>query len=129
MVDRVIEAQGDESGVGIKNVSINERNSKGIFPNALSCPGFLFIEGMAQTAGVLCVNAHRPGTKPPLVYFMSIDKAKFRRPAVPGDDRVEFHLTKINRRRKMWWHKGRALVGGVLICEAELAAILEEKDC
>ncbi|MCL2452763.1 MAG: 3-hydroxyacyl-[acyl-carrier-protein] dehydratase FabZ, partial [Alphaproteobacteria bacterium] len=68
-------------------------------------------------------NAHQPGKKPPLVYFMSIDKAKFRKPVLPGD-RVEFHMTKTNRRRNMWWYQGRAFVEGVLVCEAEVAAML-----
>jgi 3-hydroxyacyl-[acyl-carrier-protein] dehydratase len=80
---------------------------------------------MAQTAGVLCVNAHSPGRKPPLVYLTSIVKARFRKPVVPGD-RVEFHITKTNRRRAMWWYKGRALVDGQLVCEAEIAAILAD---
>src|SRR6516165_9684478 len=80
MVDRVIEARGDESGIGIKNVSINEPQFQGHFPERPVMPGVLLIEGMAQTAGVMCVNAHRPGQKPPLVYFMTIDKAKFRKP-------------------------------------------------
>lgn len=126
MVDRVIEARGDEFGIGIKNVSINEPQFQGHFPERPVMPGVLLIEGMAQTAGVLCVNAHRPGQKPPLVYFMSIDKAKFRKPVLPGD-RVEFHMTKLNQRRTMWWYKGRALVDGALVCEAEVAAMLAEE--
>ena len=126
MVDRVIEARGDEFGIGIKNVSINEPQFQGHFPERPVMPGVLLIEGMAQTAGVLCVNAHSPGRKPPLVYFMSIDKAKFRKPVLPGD-RVEFHMTKTNRRRTMWWYQGRALVEGVLVCEAEIAAMLAEE--
>ena len=76
MIDRVIEARGDEFGIGIKNVSINEPQFQGHFPERPVMPGVLLIEGMAQTAGVLCVNAHSPGKPPPLVYFMSIDKAQ-----------------------------------------------------
>ena len=85
-------------------------------------PGVLLIEGMAQTAGALCVHAQRLD-KPQLVYFMTIDKAKFRKPVVPGDT-VEFHLRKLNQRRSMWWYKGEAKVRGVLVCEAELSAML-----
>jgi 3-hydroxyacyl-[acyl-carrier-protein] dehydratase len=125
MIDRVIEARGDESGIGIKNVSINEPQFQGHFPERPVMPGVLLIEGMAQTAGVLCVNAHSPGGKPPLVYLTSIDKARFRKPVMPGD-RVEFHINKTNRRRTMWWYKGRALVDGLLVCEAEIAAVLAE---
>jgi 3-hydroxyacyl-[acyl-carrier-protein] dehydratase len=127
MIDRVIEARGDESGIGIKNVSINEPQFQGHFPERPVMPGVLLIEGMAQTAGVLCVNAHSPGKKPPLVYFMSIDKARFRKPVTPGD-RVEFHMTKTNRRRTMRWYQGRAFVEGVLVCEAEIAAMLAGSD-
>ncbi len=66
----------------------------------------------------------RAGAKPPpLVYFMTIDKAKFRKPVVPGD-RVEFHMTKLNQRKTMWWYRGRALVDGALVCEAEISAML-----
>jgi 3-hydroxyacyl-[acyl-carrier-protein] dehydratase len=123
MIDRVIKARGDESGIGIKNVSINEPQFQGHFPERPVMPGVLLIEGMAQTAGVLCINVHSPGRKPPLVYFRSIDKARFRKPVTPGD-RVEFHMTKTNQRRTMFWYKGRALVDGVLVCEAEIAAML-----
>ncbi|WP_036258585.1 3-hydroxyacyl-ACP dehydratase FabZ [Methylocapsa aurea] len=125
MVDRVIEARGDEFGIGIKNVSINEPQFQGHFPDRPVMPGVLLIEGMAQTAGVLCVNALSSGKGAPLVYFMSIDKAKFRKPVTPGD-RVEFHMTKTNRRRSMWWYSGLAFVEGALVCEAEIAAMLVE---
>ncbi|ACB97046.1 3-hydroxyacyl-ACP dehydratase FabZ [Beijerinckia indica] len=123
MVDRIIEARGDESGIGIKNVSVNEPQFQGHFPERPVMPGVLLIEGMAQTAGALCVNAHAGGVKPPLVYFMTIDKAKFRKPVTPGD-RVEFHMKKTNRRKDMWWYKGQAFVDGTLVCEAEIAAML-----
>jgi 3-hydroxyacyl-[acyl-carrier-protein] dehydratase len=125
MIDRVIEARGDEFGIGIKNVSINEPQFQGHFPERPVMPGVLLIEGMAQTAGVLCVNAHSPGRKPPLFLLTIIDKARFRKPVIPGDQ-VEFHMTRTHRRRTMWWYKGRGLVDGILVCEAEIATMLAD---
>ena len=127
LVDRIIEARGDEFGIGLKNVSVNEPQFQGHFPGRPVMPGVLLIEGMAQTAGALCIRAHSSDRQAPLVYFMSIDKAKFRKPVVPGD-RVEFHMTKTNRRRNMWWYSGRALVDGALVCEAEIAAMIAGED-
>jgi 3-hydroxyacyl-[acyl-carrier-protein] dehydratase len=123
LVDRIVEANGDESCIGIKNVSMNEPQFQGHFPERPVMPGVLMIEGMAQTAGALCINAVAGGVKPPLVYFMTIEKAKFRKPVLPGD-RIEYHMQKLNRRRTIWWYSGRALVDGVLVCEAEISAML-----
>ena len=122
LVDRIDAMQGDESCIGIKNVTYNEPQFQGHFPGRPIMPGILIIEGMAQTAGALCVHAQRLD-KPKLVYFMTIDKAKFRKPVVPGDT-VEYHLRKLNHRRNMWWYKGQAKVRGTLVCEAELSAML-----
>jgi 3-hydroxyacyl-[acyl-carrier-protein] dehydratase len=124
LVDRIIKCVGDESCVGIKNVTANEPQFMGHFPGQPIMPGVLLIEGMAQTAGALCVHAARSG-RPNIVYFMTIDKVKFRKPVVPGD-RVEFHMKRLNRRRNMWWYRGEAMVDGALVCEAELSAMLVE---
>ncbi len=122
LVDRIVAMRGDEACVGIKNVTFNEPQFQGHFPGRPIMPGILLVEGMAQTAGALCVHAQRL-EKPKLVYFLTIDKAKFRKPVIPGDT-VEYHLKKLNRRRNMWWYKGEARVAGTLVCEAELSAML-----
>ena len=123
LVDRIIDAKGDESCIGIKNITFNEPQFQGHFPGNPIMPGVLLIEGMAQTAGALCVHAQTATSKPKIVYFMTIDKAKFRKPVIPGDC-VEFHMTKINQRRNIWWYRGLAKVDGVLVCEAEVSAML-----
>ncbi len=85
MVDRVIDMRGDEHAIGIKNVTINEPQFLGHFPENPVMPGVLVIEGMAQTAGILCLRLMKPIEQRRLMYFLTIDKAKFRKPAVPGD--------------------------------------------
>ena len=122
MIDRVHSMRSDEFVIGVKNVTINEPQFLGHFPERPVFPGVLMIEGMAQTAGALCVHASK-SARPKIVYFMTIDKAKFRKPVGPGDT-VEFHLKKINQRRNMWWYRGEAKVKGVIVCEAEVSAML-----
>ncbi len=126
LVDKILECDGDNSGVGIKNVTFNEPHFQGHFPETPVMPGVLLIEGMAQTAGALCVAA-QIGIMPSVVYFMTINNAKFRKPVVPGD-RVEYHMTKTARRRNMWWYKGVARVDGAVVCEAEISAMLVTDD-
>ena len=123
LVDRIIGARGDEFGIGIKNVSVNEPQFQGHFPERPVMPGVLLIEGMAQTAGALCVASQGDKAKPAVVYLMTVDKAKFRKPVVPGD-RVEFHMSRFAKRRNMWWFRGEAKVEGALTCEAEISAML-----
>jgi 3-hydroxyacyl-[acyl-carrier-protein] dehydratase len=123
LVDRIVEARGDEYGVGIKNVTASEPHFQGHFPSRPVMPGVLLIEAMAQTAGALCVASQRETDAPSVVYLMTIDKAKFRRPVVPGDQ-VRFHMTRTAKRRNMWWFRGEAKVDGVLVCEAEVSAVL-----
>jgi 3-hydroxyacyl-[acyl-carrier-protein] dehydratase len=122
LIDKVIAVQGDESCVGIKNVTINEPFFQGHFPGMPVMPGVLLIEGMAQTAGAICAFSRGRGTGSK-VFFLTIDKAKFRRPVVPGDV-VEFHMKKIARRKSMWWFRGEARVGSELVAEAELGAMI-----
>jgi 3-hydroxyacyl-[acyl-carrier-protein] dehydratase len=125
MVDRIIDIRGDEHGIGIKNVTFNEPHFAGHFPGNPVMPGVLLLEGMAQTAGTLCILANPGELKPSVVYFLTIDNAKFRRPVVPGD-RVEFHMNRIKRRKNMWWYRGEAKVDGELAAEAELGAMIAE---
>ncbi len=126
MVDRVIQMRSDEFAIGIKNVTFNEPQFQGHFPKQPVFPGVLMIEGMAQTAGVLCVCSGVVG-KPKAVYFMTIDKAKFRKPVVPGDV-IEYHMTKKARKRNMWWYRAEAKVAGQIVAESEVGAILIEND-
>ncbi len=124
MVDRVIDIRGDEQGIGIKNVTFNEPHFQGHFPDNPVFPGVLMIEGMAQTAGVLCLAA-TSSSRPKSVFFLTIDKAKFRKPVRPGDT-IEYHMKKIAQRKNMWWYHGEAKVAGQIVAEAEVGAVLSD---
>jgi len=125
MVDRIIAIKGDDSCVGIKNVTVNEPHFQGHFPNRPIMPGVLIIEGMAQTAGAMCVFSLGPQAKPQLVYFMSIDNAHFRRPVHPGD-RLEYHVKKLRKRGTVWKFHCEALADGERVAEAELTAMIAD---
>ena len=127
LVDRIFDMKADESAVGVKNVTINEPFFQGHFPQFPIMPGVLIVEGMAQTAGALCVNnlAGAAEYKPQLVYFMGIDRAKFRKPVVPGDQ-LHYHVRKIRNRGRVWRFYGEARVDGKIAAEAEVSAMLAD---
>jgi 3-hydroxyacyl-[acyl-carrier-protein] dehydratase len=125
LVDRIVNIQGDDYGVGIKNVTINEPHFMGHFPGFPVMPGVLLIEGMAQTGGALCIAANVAKWAGKSVYFMSIDKAKFRKPVTPGDV-VEHHMKKLKNRGNIWKYRGESRVGGVTVAEAEVTAMIAD---
>jgi 3-hydroxyacyl-[acyl-carrier-protein] dehydratase len=124
MVDRIVNIRGDDSGIGIKNITINEPHFLGHFPENPVMPGVLILEGMAQTAAVLVLRLQQlQGTRS--MFLLTVDKAKFRKPVVPGD-RLEYHVSKTAHRRTMWWYRAEAKVGTVLVAEAVLGAMFTE---
>lgn len=125
LVDKIVDIDADNSAVGIKNVTFNEPHFVGHFPEQPVMPGVLIVEAMAQTAGAICIR--KTGTdKPSLVYFMTIDNAKFRRPVVPGD-RLEIHVKKLKQRGNIWRFGCEALVDGTKVAEAEISAMMSPK--
>ena len=122
MIDKIIDIDGDDSAVGIKNITFNEPIFQGHFPENPVFPGVLIIEGMAQTAGAIAIAADKTGG-PHVVYMVTVDKCKFRKPARPGDV-IEYHIRKIRRRSAMGWYEARAMVGSTLIAEAEVGAMV-----
>jgi len=122
LVDRIIDIDGDRSAVGIKNVTANEPHFQGHFPENPVMPGVLIIEAMAQTAGAICLNAAN-SSMPSLVYFMTIDEAKFRKPVVPGD-RLEIRVVKQKQRGNIWRFACEATVDGGKVAEAIVQAMM-----
>lgn len=127
LVDKIVDIDGDNSATGIKNVTVNEPHFTGHFPEMPVMPGVLIIEAMAQTAGAICVNAMKDVTRPPMVYFMTIDGAKFRKPVVPGD-RLEIHVRKLKQRGAIFRFGCEATVDGVKAAEAEVSAMVSFPD-
>ncbi len=123
MIDKVVDVIANECATGIKNVSINENYFQGHFPARAVMPGVLIIEAMAQTAAVLVVHTLGPELAGKLVYFMSVDNARFRRPVFPGD-RLDVHVVKQRNRGNVWKFEGRAKVGDNLMAEAVFAAMI-----
>ena len=123
MIDKVVDMVANERATGIKSVSINENYFQGHFPARPVMPGVLIIEAMAQTAAVLVVHTLGPESEGKLVYFMSVDNARFRRPVFPGD-RLDVHVTKQRHRGNVWKFEGKAKVGDNLMAEAVFAAMI-----
>lgn len=127
MIDRIIDIDGDDAAVGIKNVTYNEPQFAGHFPTEPIFPGVLILEGMAQTAGAIVINHDSKSGGKHIVMLLTIDKAKFRKPAKPGD-KLEYHIKKVHRRRTVGRYEAKAIVDGVVVAEAEIGAmIVEEK--
>jgi 3-hydroxyacyl-[acyl-carrier-protein] dehydratase len=123
MIDRVVDIRRNESATGVKNVTINENFFQGHFPRQPVMPGVLIIESMAQTAAVLVVETLDGAAAGKLVYFMTIDEARFRRPVVPGDT-LHVHVSKLRNRRNVWKFNGAAKVDGTLVAEAQFSAMI-----
>ncbi len=126
LIDRVVDIQPDIGAVGIKNVSINESFFQGHFPRQPVMPGVLIIESMAQTAAVLVVSTLGPESEGKLVYFMSVDNARFRKPVFPGDQ-LHIHVAKERNRGPVWKFRGEAKVEGSLVAEATFAAMIRDE--
>ena len=125
LIDRVLEMEPDKHIVALKNVTINEPFFPGHYPHFPVMPGVLIIEGLAQTAGALCVHSLGENYKAELVYFMGIDNAKFRKPVLPGDQ-LHYHVRKIRNRGRVWRFYGEAKVNGHVVAEAEISAMLAD---
>jgi len=126
MIDRMIDVVLGESATGVKNVSINEPFFQGHFPEHPVMPGVLIIEAMAQTAGALVVHTLGPGSAGNLVYFMSIESARFRKPVTPGDQLL-ICVNKLARRANAWKFSGRAKVDGAVVAEATYSAMIMDQ--
>jgi 3-hydroxyacyl-[acyl-carrier-protein] dehydratase len=126
MIDRVVDVVRNVSAIGVKNVSINEHFFQGHFPGHPVMPGVLIIESMAQTAAVLVVETLGEEAAGKVVYFMSVEGAKFRRPVVPGDQ-VRIHVTKERNRGNVWKFHAVARVDGSSVAEATYAAMIMDR--
>lgn len=126
LVDRLLEFVPGESAVGLKNVTMNEPHFLGHFPSEPVMPGVLIIEAMAQTAALVVVKTMGKETEGKLVYFMTIENAKFRKPVVPGDS-MHIHVQKIQSRGPVWKFSGKAMVDGKLVAEANFGAMIADK--
>lgn len=125
LVDRVLDYEPKQWIRGLKNITMNEQIFQGHFPKRPVFPGVMIVEAMAQCGGCLVMQEFEDLSKK-VIYFMSMDAVKFRKPVVPGDT-VEFHMTRTARRRNMWWYHGEAKVNGVVVAEADLGAMISDR--
>lgn len=123
LIDRILEAEANVRAVGLKNVTINEAHFQGHFPRQPVMPGVLLIEAMAQTAAALVVHTLGPDSEGKLVYFMTVDGARFRKPVTPGDQ-VHIIVDKANQKRNVWKFIGKAEVEGAKVAEATFSAMI-----
>ena len=127
LIDRILEFEENKRIVGMKNVTINEPFFQGHFPGHPIMPGVLLLEAMAQTGGVMALKSLPEGeAKKKVLYFMSIDKAKFRKPVIPGDQ-IRFELELIKNRGNIKSFKAEAKVDGAVVAEAEMMAMIVDK--
>ncbi len=126
LIDRVQDVVPETSATGIKNVTINEPFFAGHFPDKPIMPGVLVIESMAQTAAALVVSGLGPETEGKLVYFMSVESARFRKPVIPGDQ-LEIKVIKKQSRGKVWKFGGQAFVQNTLVAESGFTAMISDK--
>ncbi len=125
MIDRIVDLQADVSATGVKNVTINEAHFMGHFPRDPIMPGVLIVEAMAQTAAVLVAHTLGPEAEGKLVYFMSVENAKFRRPVVPGDQ-LRIIVKKQRSRGSIWKFDGDARVDGKAVADATFTAMIRD---
>ena len=127
LVDRIDQIIRGESAIGVKNVTFNEPFFQGHFPNNPVMPGVLIIEALAQTAGVVAMDAVLKEGETSLIYFMSIQDARFRQPVVPGD-RLHLHVLKVKERKNIWRFSAEAKVEGKTVAEANFTAMFVREE-
>lgn len=127
LVDKLVDIVSGQSAVGIKNVTINEPQFNGHFPGYPVMPGVLIVEAMAQTAALVVVDFMGEKAQGKVVYFMTIDNARFRKPVVPGDT-LHVHVEKVQSRGPVWKFKGTAKVGDKVCAEAIFSAMITDTD-